>query len=52
MKIIIAGKDWDSSTDIRNALNGKDYEIQQLTFENLKANTVPPSSTALLILNF
>ena len=52
MKIIIAGKDWDSSADIRNALSGKDYEIQQLTFDSLKINTLHPSSGALLIFNF
>ncbi|OGB61802.1 MAG: hypothetical protein A2Y94_05140 [Caldithrix sp. RBG_13_44_9] len=52
MKIVIAGKDWESSADIRNALSGEDYEIQQLTFDTLKVNIVHPSSAALLILNF
>ena len=52
MKIIIAGKDWESTADIKNALNSKDYEIQQMTFNTLKVSPVSPSSAALIILNF
>lgn len=52
MKIIIAGKDWESSTYIRNAITSDEYQIQQITFNHFVNKAITPTPDSLLILNF
>lgn len=52
MKIIIAGKDWESSTYIRNAIKSDEHQIQQITFNHFVSKAITPTADSLLILNF
>lgn len=52
MKIIIAGKDWESSTYIRNAITSDEYQIQQITFNHFINKAIRPTADSLLILHF